>query len=205
MANNIPKFEGHILDIGNDYFLVRKDVVHDWNSQMKKLKKDVEELRVKPVEKKHGTVAGKEGRNEVLNSEQKAQAFELRKRGYSLRQIAEVFGVSHETIRQATLVQGLTMEQKRRIHLQKHEGWSVNQCYESLLDMGEEVAFTDVQIVYDEISPPVQSSISADPLASDFSGDVPTGSKTDIMGAQSALERIKNMTLPKSNLFGNDK
>lgn len=100
MAQDLPKFEGDILDIGNDYFLVKKKVVYDWVEQMKNLEKSVQELSVKPMRKKTGVVSGKEGRNEVLNDEQKGQVLELRKRGYSLRQIAEVFRVSHETIRQ---------------------------------------------------------------------------------------------------------
>ena len=156
---SIPKFDGEILDIGNDYFLVKKSVVYDWSSQMKKLKKDVQEMQVKPVKKKTGVVAGKEGRNEVLNSEQKEQVLELRKRGYSLRQIAEVFGVSHETIRQVksesemvrksgSVFAALTEEQKRLIGEQRREGWSVFQCYESLRDMGYDVGLTEVDEVY---------------------------------------------------------
>lgn len=103
MAQNLPKFEGDILDIGNDYFLVKKAVVSDWLSQMENLEKSLKEMKIKRATKKTGVVAGKEGRNEVLNSEQKSQVLELRKRGYSLRQIAEVFRVSHETIRKASL------------------------------------------------------------------------------------------------------
>lgn len=99
--SEIPKFQGDILDIGNDYFLVKKSVVFDWVEQMENLKKDVQEMNVKKAEKKTGTVEGKEGRKPSLTDEQKEQVLELRKRGYSLRQIAEVFGVSHETIRQA--------------------------------------------------------------------------------------------------------
>lgn len=179
---NIPKFEGDILDVGNGYYLVKKTVVEDWAERQQKLEKDLAELSVKRAEKKHGIVAGKEGRNEALNDEQKKQAFELRQRGYSLRQIAEVFGVSHETIRKATLVQGLTMEQKRRIHLQKHEGWSVHQCYGSLLDMGEDVELVDVELVFNGISPP---TVSADPFAID---SVPMGKPTNIMGKSSIFE-----------------
>lgn len=101
MAQDLPKFEGDILDIGNDYFLVKKSVVSDWANQMENLKKDVENLKIKRAPKRTGVVTGKEGRNEVLNSEQKGQILALRNKGYSLRQIAEVFGVSHETIRKA--------------------------------------------------------------------------------------------------------
>lgn len=101
MAQDLPKFEGEILDIGNDYFLVKKTVVSDWLSQMEKLEKDLQKMNVKKAPKKTGVVTGKEGRNAVLNSEQKGQVLALRNKGYSLRQIAEVFGVSHETIRKA--------------------------------------------------------------------------------------------------------
>lgn len=210
MAQNLPKFEGDILDIGNNYYLVKKKVVYDWGKQIEKLKKDVEELKVKPVEKKSGTVAGKEGRNEVLNDEQKEQAKELRKRGYSLRQIAEVFDVSHETIRQVTLqetsqekkqkeigVSGLTIEQENLVKQQKKEGWTVKQCYESLIDMGEGVKMGDVEFAYliapepAEQVPEKTSGISTDPL-----GDVPEGKS-----AADALQRIK--LGKKTNVFGN--
>lgn len=99
MAQNLPKFEGDILDIGNDYFLVKKDVVMMWAERIEKLEKELREMGHKKQSKNTGTVAGKEGRKKILTEEQKQQVIQLRNKGYSLREIAHVFEVSHETIR----------------------------------------------------------------------------------------------------------
>lgn len=140
----IPKFEDDILDIGNDYYLVKKSVVSDWSEQMANLKKDLRNMNVKNVEKKFGTVSGKEGRNPVLNDEQKEQVLELRKKGYSLRQIAEVFGVSHETIRQAENEQKnifrevLNLEEQNEILKMYERGKSIKEI-QAYLSVGQKV------------------------------------------------------------------
>ena len=99
----IPKFEGDFLECEGGFYLVKKGVLELYFERMAKLEREIEKMNEKKATKNKTVLGTKSGRKKVLDNHDKITAWELHKKGYSLREIGEVMKVSHETIRQAVL------------------------------------------------------------------------------------------------------
>ena len=97
----LPKFNGDILDIGNEYYLIKKNVLHVYLERMQVLEQEIAKINEKRPPSNRTVIGSDVGRKKSLEPQDEITAWELRQKGYSLREIGEVMKVSHETVRQA--------------------------------------------------------------------------------------------------------